>query len=63
LDYTLTAGTIEINDQDKDKSTGTLYPATQLKINKKGDLEWNLRKNPWNLVAINDWKGQRRSGE
>jgi hypothetical protein len=34
--YNLTAGEIEINDADKDKSTGVLYPAAQLVINKEG---------------------------
>jgi hypothetical protein len=54
--FDLTAGEIEINDQDKDKSGGVLYPATQLIINKNGDLQWELRQNPWKLVNIIDWK-------
>ena len=53
--YNLTAGEIEINDSDKDKSTGVLYPAAQLVINKDGQLEFQLRKNPWKLVNIIDW--------
>ena len=35
-DYDLTAGEIEINDSDKDKSEGVLLPAAQLIINKEG---------------------------
>ena len=53
--YNLTAVEIEINDSDKDKSTGVLYPAAQLVINKDGQLEFQLRKNPWKLVNIIDW--------
>ena len=53
--YNLTAGEIEINDADKDKSAGVLYPAAQLVINKEGQLEIQLNKNPWKLVNIIDW--------
>jgi len=53
--FNLTAGEIEINDSDKDKSSGILYPAAQLVINKQGELEWQLRQNPWKLVNIIDW--------
>ena len=53
--FNLTAGEIEINDSDKDKSSGILYPAAQLVLNKQGELEWQLRQNPWKLVNIIDW--------
>jgi len=53
--YNLTAGEIEINDSDKDKSGGVLYPAAQLVINKEGQLEFQLNKNPWKLANIIDW--------
>ena len=53
--FNLTAGEIEINDSDKDKSSGVLYPAAQLIINKEGQLEFQLRQNPWKLVNIIDW--------
>lgn len=53
--YNLTAGEIEINDSDKDKSAGVLFPAAQLVINKEGQLEFQLNKNPWKLVNIIDW--------
>jgi hypothetical protein len=53
--YNLTAGEIEINDSDKDKNTGVLYPAAQLIINKEGQLEFQLRENPWKLNSIIDW--------
>jgi len=53
--FDLTAGEFDLNDADKNKSTGILYPASQLIINKKGELQFELRKNPWKLVNIIDW--------
>jgi hypothetical protein len=53
--FNLTAGQITINDQDKNKSSGVLYPATQLTINKDGDPQWDLRMNPWKLNNIIVW--------
>ena len=54
-EYNLTGGEIDINDSDKNKSGGVLYPAAQLVINKEGQLEIQLRKNPWKLENIIDW--------
>jgi hypothetical protein len=53
--YNLTAGEFDLNDSDKKKSSGVLYPAAQLVINKQGQLEFQLRKNHWKLVNIIDW--------
>lgn len=53
--YNLTAGEIDLNDSDKDKSAGVLYPAAQLIINKDGQLEFQLNQNPWKLANIIDW--------
>jgi hypothetical protein len=53
--YNLTAGEIEINDNDKSKNSGVLYPASQFIINTEGQLQIELRKNHWNLVNIIDW--------
>jgi hypothetical protein len=50
--YNLSGGEIIINDQDSSKSGGVLYPAAQLVINKDGDLQVELRKNPWRLANI-----------
>jgi len=50
--YNLTSGQINIVDSDKSKSAGVLYPAAQLVINKDGELQIELRKNPWKLVNI-----------
>jgi hypothetical protein len=55
--FDLTAGEIQLNDQDKNKSTGVLYPAAQLAINKDGELSLELNQNPWRLSNIIDWKG------
>ena len=55
--FDLTAGEINLNDKDKKKSSGVLYPASQLIINKQGQLQFELRQNPWNLVNIIDWNG------
>ena len=55
--YNLTAGELDLNDMDKSKSTGTLYPAAQLVINKEGDLQFELNQNAWRLVNLIDWKG------
>jgi len=56
-DYNLTAGEFDLNDTDKSKSTGKLYPAAELVIDKQGELQMNLIGNPWNLVNVLDWKG------
>lgn len=50
--YNLTGGQINIDEQDKSKSAGVLYPAAQLVINKEGELQLELRKNPWRLTNI-----------
>ena len=55
--FNLTAGEFVLNDQDKNKSTGVLYPAAQLTINKDGELQLELLQNPWRLSNIIDWKG------
>ena len=53
--FNLTAGELKINDQDKSKSSGVLFPATQLTINKDGEPQWDLRMNPWKLNNIIVW--------
>ena len=55
--FNLTAGILNLNDQDKSKSTGVLYPAAQLVLDSQGQLQWDLNQNPWNLVDILDWAG------
>ena len=55
--YNLTAGELQLNDQDKSKSSGVLYPACQFTINKDGELQIELNQNAWRLSNIIDWKG------
>lgn len=55
--FNLTAGEFDLNDQDKSKSGGVLYPLAQLVIDKEGQLQFELNQNPWRLVDVLDWKG------
>jgi hypothetical protein len=55
--YNLTAGEFDLNDTDKSKSTGVLYPAAEFVIDKQGELQINLIGNPYNLFDVLDWKG------
>jgi hypothetical protein len=57
MSFNLTAGVLELNDQDKSKSTGALYPAAQLILDKQGELQLDLLQNPWRLADIVDWRG------
>jgi hypothetical protein len=53
--FNLTAGEININDKDKSKSDGVLFPAAQLIVNKEGELQWELNQNAWRLTNIIEW--------
>jgi hypothetical protein len=55
--FNLTAGEFNLDDTDKSKSTGVLYPAAQLAIDKEGQVQFQLNQNPWKLVDVIDWKG------
>ena len=55
--FDLSGGEIDLNDQDKSKSAGVLYPAAQLTIGDNGELTINLNQNAWRLGNIIDWKG------
>ena len=55
--FNLTAGEFDLNDTDKHKSTGVLYPACQLAMDKEGKIQFQLNQNPWKLVDVIDWKG------
>ncbi len=57
MSFNLTAGVLELNDTDKSKSTGKLFPAAQLVMDKEGKLQWDLNQNAWDLRDIIDWKG------
>jgi hypothetical protein len=55
--FNLTGGEFDLNDTDKSKSTGFLYPAAQLVIDKEGKLQIQLTQNSWKLVDVLDWQG------
>lgn len=55
--FNLSGGIIEVNDKDKSKSAGQIFPAAQLIINKEGKLQLDLNQNAWRLSDIIDWKG------
>jgi hypothetical protein len=55
--FNLSAGEIDLNDGDRKKSYGVVYPAAQLVIDKEGELRFELRDNPWKLVSFSDFKG------
>jgi hypothetical protein len=55
--FNLTGGEFDINDSDRSKSTGVLYPLAQLGVDKQGQLQIDLNQNAWNLVDVLDWKG------
>lgn len=57
MSFDITAGILDLNDQDKSKSTGQLFPLAQLVIDKEGKPQWDLNQNPWRLSDIIDWKG------
>lgn len=55
--FNLTAGEFDLDDQDKSKSSGVLFPLAQLAIDKEGKLQIQLNQNPWKLYDVIDWKG------
>jgi hypothetical protein len=55
--YNLTGGEFDLDATDKSKSTGVLYPAAQLAIDKQGQLQIELNQNAWKLVDVLDWAG------
>lgn len=59
-DYDLTGGELDLNDSDKSKSTGILYPAAKLRLGKDQQLSLDLNQNPWKLVNIIDWGSKER---
>jgi hypothetical protein len=51
MEYSLSAVEIDLSNV-KDKSTGTLLPAVQLKLDKNHELQLEAYQNPWHLVNI-----------
>ena len=55
--FNLTGGEFDLNDTDRKKSKGVLYPAAKLVIDKEGQLQIQLSQNAWNLADIIDKRG------
>ncbi len=55
--FNLTGGEFDLNDTDKSKSTGILYPAAELMIDKEKQLQIDLNQNSWKLIDVLDWAG------
>ncbi len=56
--FNLTGGEFDLNDTDKKKSSGQLFPAAQLALDKEGQLTIELNQNAWKLVDVIDWPGE-----
>ncbi|HEY1209540.1 MAG TPA: hypothetical protein VGE85_09235 [Terracidiphilus sp.] len=54
--FDLAIGQFDLNDIDNTKSTGFLYPASKLVIDKQGMFHYDLAGNPWSLVNVLDSK-------
>jgi hypothetical protein len=52
--FDLAVGQFDINDTDAAKSTGFLFPASKLVIDKLGEFHYDLAGNPWPLVNVLD---------
>jgi hypothetical protein len=56
--FSLTGGEFDLNDSDRKKSKGVLYPAAKLGLDKEGQLQIQLNQNVWNLADIIDKQGK-----
>jgi len=54
--FSLTGGVLDLNDSDRKKSKGVLYPAAKLAIDKEGQLQIQLNQEVWDLADIIDKK-------
>jgi hypothetical protein len=55
--FDLVVGQFDLNDNDKTKSTGFLFPASKLVIDDQGGFHYDLAGSPWSLVDILDSQG------
>jgi len=55
--FDLAIGEFDLNDTDPAKSTGFLYPASKLVIDKQGEFHYDLAGSPWALVNVLDSPG------
>jgi hypothetical protein len=54
--YDLAFGQFNLNDTDATKSTGFLFPASKLIIDKQGAFHYDLEGTPWSLLNVLDSK-------
>ena len=57
MDYNLTGGILDMHDNDMKQSSGVVYGAAQLVIDKAGEPQIELANNPWKVASIRDHKG------
>ena len=55
--YDLAFGQFDLDDTDATRSTGFLFPASKLLIDKQGEFRYNLEGTPWSLLNVLDSKG------
>jgi hypothetical protein len=55
--FDLAIGQFDLNDNDKTKSTGFLFPASKLVLDDQGEFRYDLAGSPWSLVDILDSQG------
>jgi hypothetical protein len=55
--FDLAVGQFDLNDSDKTKNTGFLYPASKLVVDKQGEFHYDLAGSPWSLIDVLDSKG------
>jgi hypothetical protein len=54
--YDLAIGQFDINDTDPSKSTGFLFPASKLVVDKQGEAHYDLEGTPLSLLNVHDSK-------
>ena len=57
LSFDLAVGQFDLNDADPAKSTGFLFPASKLVIDRLGEFHYDLAGSPWALVNVLDRQG------
>jgi hypothetical protein len=55
--FNVVAGELDLNDTDKSKSTGILFPEAKIMIDEQGQLKFDLAGNPWKMLDVVDWPG------
>jgi hypothetical protein len=52
--FDLAVGQFVLNDSDPSKSTGFLFPASKLVVDKQGEFHYDLAGVPWSLLNVVD---------